>query len=217
MNTSVGASVEVGRSGLWEEVEDLKRDKNALMQELVNLRRNQETVDGKLLCLGQRLQGIEKNQQKMLSFLVMAMRGPGRLAQLLQPTENNWCMTKDDKKRRLPMLEQSTEDGEPVPSDGHVVKHQQVVNETSKSPLMPMSNTNVSPEFDPSPGGDFFIGIDFTLLPMEEDLLSSENDSPLVFPDLPDDGLLEQLLQASPFLDNNKDTESETASNKLDK
>ncbi|KAH7516253.1 hypothetical protein FEM48_Zijuj10G0115600 [Ziziphus jujuba var. spinosa] len=62
--------------GLWEEVENLKIDKNALMQELVKLRQYQESADNKLLLLRDRIQGMEKNQQQPLSFLVMAMQSP---------------------------------------------------------------------------------------------------------------------------------------------
>ncbi|KAF8378584.1 hypothetical protein HHK36_029932 [Tetracentron sinense] len=198
---SDGACVEVGKFELWKEVESLKRDKNLVMQELVKLRQYQETADSKLVCLSQRLQGMEKNQQQMLSFLVMAMQSPGFLSQLLQPKENNWCMAKAGKKRRIPMLEQVTEGGEPVASDGQIVRYQPLMNEIPKPLLMPMSNLDMSPE------NDFFVDIDFMSFSMEEDLLSSEQDGPLIFSDISDDGIMEQLLLDTPLLENIEDTE----------
>lgn len=71
-NSSVGACVEVGKFGLEEEVERLKRDKNVLMQELVRLRQQQQATDGQLQTMVQRLQGMEQRQQQMMSFLAKA-------------------------------------------------------------------------------------------------------------------------------------------------
>ncbi|GKA39011.1 heat shock factor protein HSF8-like protein [Tanacetum coccineum] len=51
----VGAGVEVGKFGLEEEVERLKRDKNVLMQELVRLRQQQQTTDNQIQSMVQRL------------------------------------------------------------------------------------------------------------------------------------------------------------------
>jgi heat shock transcription factor, other eukaryote len=55
-NPSVASCVEVGKFGLEEEIERLKRDKNVLMQELVRLRQQQQSTDHQLQTLGKRLQ-----------------------------------------------------------------------------------------------------------------------------------------------------------------
>jgi heat shock transcription factor len=47
-------------SKLWEEVECLKTDKNALAQELVKLRQHQQTSQSKLVVLKEQLKGMEK-------------------------------------------------------------------------------------------------------------------------------------------------------------
>ncbi|XWS64061.1 hypothetical protein CRYUN_Cryun06bG0154800 [Craigia yunnanensis] len=73
--------------------------------ELVKLRQYQETADNKVLLLKDRLQGMEKSQQQLLSFLIMAMQSPGFLVQLVQPKENNWRMAEASN-----MLEQVTQD-----------------------------------------------------------------------------------------------------------
>ncbi|KAJ0968042.1 hypothetical protein J5N97_024959 [Dioscorea zingiberensis] len=78
------ACVEVGKFGLEEEIERLKRDKTVLMKELVMLRQQQQATDHQLQTMGQRLQGMEQRQQQMMSFLAKAMQSPGFLAQLVQ-------------------------------------------------------------------------------------------------------------------------------------
>ncbi|KAJ4728637.1 Heat shock transcription factor [Melia azedarach] len=75
-SSAVGACVEVGKFGLEEEVERLKRDKNVLMQELVRLRQQQQSTDSQLQAMGQRLQGMEQRQQQMMSFLAKAVQSP---------------------------------------------------------------------------------------------------------------------------------------------
>lgn len=190
--------------GLWKEVENLKTDKNLVMQELIKLRQHQETSDNKLLLLRDRLQGMETNQQQMLSFLVMAMQSPGILVQLLQPKEKNWRM-----------LEEGKEDDRPVASDGTIVRYQPPVSETPKPlhTVTPKPLHTVTPssekqqESDPSPDGmkDFFLSPDFLKMLMDEKSCSLDTHAPFMLPDSPDDGAWEQLLLASPFLENDED------------
>ncbi|CAL1376142.1 unnamed protein product [Linum trigynum] len=132
--SSVGACVEVGKFGLEEEVERLKRDKNVLMQELVRLRQQQQATDGQLQTMVQRLQGMEQRQQQMMSFLAKAMQSPGFLAQFVQQqNENNRRISETNKKRRLKQ-DGVTENNEPstVP-DGQIVRYQPLMNEAAKA------------------------------------------------------------------------------------
>lgn len=202
-DNSAGACQEIENFGMWKEVEILKTDKNALMQELVKLRQLQETADNKLLLLSERLQGMEKNQQQMLSFLVMAMQSPGFLVQLLQPKENSWRTA----EAGMNMLERGMEDDELLASDGMIVKYQPSMDETPTPPLLtPTLNPDKSTEFDPSDGmKDFFMNIDFMKVLKDENWCSSENHGPFILPDLPDDGVLEQMLFGSSFLENTID------------
>lgn len=159
-STSVGACVEVGKFGLEEEVERLKRDKNVLMQELVRLRQQQQATDNQLQGMTQRLQGMEQRQQQMMSFLAKAMQSPGFLAQFVQQqTESNKRITEVNKKRRLkqediPVSEHS------APSDGQIVKYQPQMNEATKAMLMQIMKVDPSPRLDAldSNSNDFLIG-----------------------------------------------------------
>lgn len=132
---NVGACVEVGKFGLEEEVERLKRDKNVLMQELVRLRQQQQATDGQLQTMVQRLQGMEQRQQQMMSFLAKAVQSPGFLAQFVQQqSDSNRCLSEANKKRRLKQ-EGVSDSGNSSPPDGQIVRYQPLVSDTAHAML----------------------------------------------------------------------------------
>ncbi|KAK4362788.1 hypothetical protein RND71_018029 [Anisodus tanguticus] len=144
-NASVASCVEVGKFGIDEEVERLKRDKDVLMQELVKLRQQQQTTDNQLQTVGQRVQLMEKRQQQMMSFLAKAMQTPGFVAQLVhQQNDNNRCITGTSKKRRLPDQEEENIECNPVNGlrDGQVVRYQPSMNEAAKALLQQILKIN---------------------------------------------------------------------------
>lgn len=199
-----GASEEDRRSALRKEVETLKIDKNKLMQELMNLRQHQQTSQSKLILVRDQLKGMEKDQQQMLSFIVMVMQNPGFLVQLLQPKENNWRAAETGKHKIGPVVD----DCEPLSSDGAIVRYQLPANESSE-PLRtpPSSSSEKSVGLDLSDEiRDLLMSIDFTPLPLDEKMLSLENYGPLVLPDLDGDFLMDELLLSSPLAES-KDTD----------
>ncbi|XP_074590982.1 heat stress transcription factor A-1-like [Curcuma longa] len=127
-------TIEVGKFGLEEEIEWLKRDKNVLMQELVRLRQQQQSTDQQLNTLGQHLQGMEQRQQQMMSFLAKAMQSPGFLTQFVQQNDSNRRIVGINKKRRLPRQDQL--DVENTLQDGQIVKYQPLINKAAKAMLM---------------------------------------------------------------------------------
>ncbi|XP_052170988.1 heat shock factor protein HSF8-like [Diospyros lotus] len=132
-SSSVGACVEVGKFGLEEEVERLKRDKNVLMQELVRLRQQQQATDNQMQTMVQRLQGMEQRQQQMMSFLAKAVHNPSFLAQFVQQqNESNRRLTEANKKRRLKQDDVSG-DHSVGPTEGQIVKYQPLMNEAAKT------------------------------------------------------------------------------------
>ncbi|XP_059667414.1 heat stress transcription factor A-1b-like isoform X2 [Cornus florida] len=152
-STSVGSCVEVGKFGLEEEVESLKRDKNVLMQELVRLRQQQQTTDNQLQTVGQRVQVMEQRQQQMMSFLAKAMQSPGFLAQLVQQqNESNRHISGVNKKRRLHKQDEESpvvKLGAASP-DGQIVKYQPLMNEAAKAMLRQILKMNASARLEPS-------------------------------------------------------------------
>ncbi|KAA8525854.1 hypothetical protein F0562_007709 [Nyssa sinensis] len=147
-SSSVGACVEVGKFGLEEEVERLKRDKNVLMQELVRLRQQQQSTDNQLQTMVQRLQGMEQRQQQMMSFLAKAVHSPGFLAQFVQQqNESNRRITEGNKKRRL--KQEGVPDEHSVgPADGQIVKYQPLMNEAAKAMLRQIRKLDSSPRLE---------------------------------------------------------------------
>ncbi|KAL2518295.1 Heat stress transcription factor A-1d [Abeliophyllum distichum] len=144
-NSSVGACVEVGKFGLEEEVERLKRDKNVLMQELVRLRQQQQATDGQLQATVQRLQGMEQRQQQMMSFLAKAVNSPGFLAQFMQQqNDSSLRITEGNKKRRFKQDGISDEDSVGS-SDGQIIKYEPLMNEAAKSMLRQIIKLDSSP------------------------------------------------------------------------
>ncbi|XP_077234959.1 heat stress transcription factor A-1-like [Tasmannia lanceolata] len=152
-NPSVVACVEVGKFGLEEEIECLKRDKNVLMQELVRLRQQQQATDHQVQTLGQHLQGMEQRQQQMMSFLAKAMQSPGFLAQLVHQNDTNRRIAGVNKKRRLPKQEDASESERP---DGQIVKYQPLMNEAAKAMHLQILKVDPSPQLEPSNNSDSF-------------------------------------------------------------
>jgi heat shock transcription factor len=145
-NPTAGSCVEVGKFGIDEEVERLKRDKNVLMQELVRLRQQQQTTDNQLQNVGQRVQVMEQRQQQMMSFLAKAMNSPGFMAQFSQQqNESNRHVTAVKKRRLQRQEEDNLATKNPHnPLDGRVVKYQPSINEAAKtlfSQIMQMNNS----------------------------------------------------------------------------
>nr|XP_029116557.1 heat stress transcription factor A-1 isoform X2 [Elaeis guineensis] len=146
-DTNVAACVEVGKFGLEEEIERLKRDKNVLMQELVRLRQQQQATDNQFHTLGQRLQGMEQRQQQMMSFLAKAMQSPEFLAQFVQQNDNNRRIAGVNKKRRSPAQDNKL-DGESTSSDGQIIKYRPLMNEAAKAMLMQILKHDASPRLE---------------------------------------------------------------------
>ncbi|CAA0403086.1 unnamed protein product [Arabidopsis thaliana] len=150
-SSSLGACVEVGKFGIEEEVERLKRDKNVLMQELVRLRQQQQATETQLQNVGQKVQVMEQRQQQMMSFLAKAVQSPGFLNQLVQQNNNdgNRQIPGSNKKRRLPVDEQENR-GDNVANglNRQIVRYQPSINEAAQNMLRQFLNTSTSPRYE---------------------------------------------------------------------
>ncbi|XP_060207637.1 heat shock factor protein HSF8-like [Lycium barbarum] len=147
-SASVGACVEVGKFGLEEEVERLKRDKNVLMQELVRLRQQQQTTDNQMQTVVQSLKIMEQRQQQMMSFLAKAVNSPGFLAQFVQQqNDSNKHMMEGNKKRRI-RQDFPSDDRSVSPADGQIVKYQPIMNAAAKAMLRQITKLDSSPRLD---------------------------------------------------------------------
>lgn len=193
---------------LWKEVENLKDERNVLTQELVKLKEHQQNSESKLILLREQLKVREKNQQQMLSFIVMAMQSPSFLVQFFQPKENSWCMSENGNN----ILSEVEDDCVDTPSDRAIVRYHPPTHEEAAETLLcaepePALDSQKPMELDFSSNElkDMFSNIDFFSGLMDEKLLAFENRVPLTLPYHPDDdNLLEQLLLSSPITENNE-------------
>ncbi|CAL0303223.1 unnamed protein product [Lupinus luteus] len=86
--------VEVGKFGLDFEIGRLKRDKQVLMVEVVNLRQQHQNTRNTLQEMENRLQKTEQKQQHMMKFLARAMQNPNFMQQLVQQKELEEAISK---------------------------------------------------------------------------------------------------------------------------
>ncbi|MED6196059.1 hypothetical protein PIB30_043743 [Stylosanthes scabra] len=99
-----GHCLEVGRFGLDQEIDRLRRDKQVLMMELVRLRQQHQTTRSYLETMEQRLKATEMKQQQMMAFLAKAMKNPMFIQQLIQQKEKRKELEDAiTKKRRRPI------------------------------------------------------------------------------------------------------------------
>ncbi|KAF8110124.1 hypothetical protein N665_0087s0005 [Sinapis alba] len=181
-NPSVSSCVEVGKFGLEEEVERLKRDKNVLMQELVRLRQQQQSTDNQLQTMVQRLQGMENRQQQLMSFLAKAVQSPHFLSHFLQQqnqqNESSRRISDTSKKRRFKRdgIVSSKDSASP---DGQIVKYQPPMHEQAKAMLKQLMKMKT--------GDDGFLLGDGTSTTTEgtEMEISSNNVSGMILQEMP--------------------------------
>lgn len=97
--------VELGRFGVDGEVDRLHRDKQVLMMELVKLRQQQQNTRAHIQVMEEKLQGTERKQSQMMSFLARAIQNPMFLQQLVQQKDKRKELeeTLVSKKRRRPI------------------------------------------------------------------------------------------------------------------
>lgn len=144
---SLSVGVEVGKIGIEEEVERLKKDKSIHMEELVKLSQQQQATDHCLENVGQRLQLMDRREQQMMSFLAKALQSPGFIADLVhQQNEGKRLITGMNKKRRFPNQEEENYAGKQVSPlhDRQIVRYQPLMNEAAKALLQKILKTNTS-------------------------------------------------------------------------
>lgn len=98
----MAACVELGQFGLEGEIDQLRRDRNVLMMEIIKLRQQQQSSRAQLVAMEGRLQGTERKQQQMMAFLARALENPAFVQQLIQCHEQNRELGSMGRKRRLP-------------------------------------------------------------------------------------------------------------------
>ncbi|CAL1398367.1 unnamed protein product [Linum trigynum] len=137
----VGSSGEAaGKSGLESEVEMLRKERGAMMQEVVELQQQQRGSIQHMETVNKRINVAEQRQKQMLSFLAKLFRNPGFLDRLKESKEERQRgIIGEGSKRKKKFLRQSQGEasGSSTPIQGKMIKH--------KSELFPMED-ELSPD-----------------------------------------------------------------------
>lgn len=107
---ALGPCLELGSFGVDGELGRLRRDKQVLTMELVKLRQRQQNTRAQLQAMEIKLQGTERKQQQMMTFLARAMQNPEFIKQLVQQKEKRKELEDAINKKRPRTIDQ----GEPT-------------------------------------------------------------------------------------------------------
>jgi heat shock transcription factor len=79
---------------------ELRREKQVLMMEIVSLRQQQQTTKSYIKAMEQRIEGTERKQRQMMSFLARAMQSPSFLHQLLKQRDKKIKELEDNESAK---------------------------------------------------------------------------------------------------------------------
>jgi heat shock transcription factor, other eukaryote len=106
---SLGSYLEVGNYGHDEEIDQLKRDRQLLMAEVVNLRQEQQDTKSSLQAMEEKLQGTEQKQQQMMAFIARIMQNPEFIHQLISQHDSRKGLEGVMSKKRKRCIDQGSE------------------------------------------------------------------------------------------------------------
>ena len=96
-----GAFVEVGKFGVEGELEQLKRDKNILMMELVRVRNQQQEMQSQMESYATRLERQEKIANNVMTFLSNAVQNPAVLGEFMSRAQSLKGSGRVRKRRQI--------------------------------------------------------------------------------------------------------------------
>ncbi|XP_062212672.1 heat stress transcription factor A-2e-like [Phragmites australis] len=135
---SLGSYLEVGNFGYDEEIEQLKRDKQLLMSEVVKLRQGQQNSKSDLQAMEEKLHGTEQKQQQMMAFMARVMQNPEFLRQLISQREMRKGLEDAISKKKRRRIDQGLE-ADSMGTSSSLEQGSQVVFETQE-PLESLAN-----------------------------------------------------------------------------
>lgn len=149
-SSGLGAYAEIKNHELEDEITNLKQEKQMLVMELVRLGNQQQGTDVRLQSLEERLQCMEKRQERLMAFLAKAMQNPRFMAQLVEQNEKNLDIATTSKKRRLPKPDDIVHIEECDEEDGQIVKYNPHMSDITKPGLMQIYNKDLTAELGTS-------------------------------------------------------------------
>lgn len=125
-----GACVELGQHGLQDELDRLKRDRSILMAEIVKLRQQQQITRDQIVSMEGKLQGTERKQQQIMTFLARALSNPSFIQQFMEAGSlgKGSRAISIGQKRRLPLNQSDENSQEKAVSESETIDSDQVNN-----------------------------------------------------------------------------------------
>ncbi|PIN09952.1 hypothetical protein CDL12_17458 [Handroanthus impetiginosus] len=121
IGSSSASSDEAGKAALEGEIEHLRKERNSMMQEVVELQRQQRGTGQHMELVNEKLQRAEKRQKQMVAFLGKIFQNPAFLARL-QETRMQKSITSPRTTRKF-VKHQAHEPGTSGSSpNGQIVK-----------------------------------------------------------------------------------------------
>ncbi|XP_060181735.1 heat stress transcription factor A-6b-like [Lycium barbarum] len=99
-NQGIDSYIELGKLELDGEIDRLRREKQVLTMELVELRQHQQTTKSHIKSMEEKLKKTEQKQKQMMSFLAKAMQNPRFLEQMMQQRERRKELVEETRKKR---------------------------------------------------------------------------------------------------------------------
>ncbi|KAF9598700.1 hypothetical protein IFM89_029950 [Coptis chinensis] len=144
IGSHVEFSGDTGRFGLEGEIENLKKDRSLLMQEVVRL---QQEHRGSAYCMEkmkQRLDAAEQRQKQMISFLARLLQNPVFLARLQKMNEQKEIASPRVKRKFVKHLQVDHSEPDSTVEGRHIVKYGPCVD--NKHTSLTMEDLNQMPD-----------------------------------------------------------------------
>ncbi|CAN4091259.1 unnamed protein product [Withania somnifera] len=99
-NQGIDSYIESGKLEIDREIDRLRREKQHLMMELVELKQHQQTTKSYIKSMEEKLKRTEQKQQQMMNFLAKAMQNPKFLEQMMQQKERRKELEEEIRNKR---------------------------------------------------------------------------------------------------------------------
>ncbi|CAN4092897.1 unnamed protein product [Withania somnifera] len=99
-NQGIDTYFELGKLEIDGEIDRLRREKQHLMMELLELKQHQQTTKSYIKSMEEKLKRTEQKQQQMMNFLAKAMQNPKFLEQMMQQKERRKELEEEIRNKR---------------------------------------------------------------------------------------------------------------------
>ncbi|XP_060181421.1 heat stress transcription factor A-6b-like [Lycium barbarum] len=122
-NQGIDSYIELGKLELDREIDRLRREKQVLVMELVELRQHQQTTKSYIKSMEEKLKRTEQKQKQMMSFLAKAMENPRFLEQMMQQKERRKELVEEIRKKRRRQIDHQDPSNVGLGELGHSVNN----------------------------------------------------------------------------------------------